>query len=295
MPNIIILYRIPGSCGDLVQSLLLDDTSRYKGVISQFETTSAGRVNPTLNPNFKKNFDHPPHRWYSRTWTDADCVALTEIIKESDVDNFVIPTQQIDQLIFLKKYVSNSVSIGITYPENMFPIVLKNWCKKVAPSDVNFHNNFNQPLHQYLKKKNVFGEFIMSEHLKIETPYTPCVQTSVSNSFDIEIPLENLYVGDVSIFTKLVSNTANVSNKLCAWLTAQSKLHQFCFLMHPILKQSLGFNSKAITTSDLDIELDTFDNILIKQYCITNKLFAQVPNFKSLKQANDFFGTEANI
>lgn len=60
--------------------------------------------------------------------------------------------------------------------------------------------------------------------------------------------------------------------------------------MPPELKQSLGFNSLAVNKGSLDIELDTFDNILISHQAGSD----QNTTFKTLTQAINFFKDHAN-
>lgn len=285
MFNIIILYWEPGSGGDFVQSLLLSD-NQYRGVVTNFNFTDVGRISPTLDLLFKEPFG--PNLWYFKKWSDEDCDALSTIIEEENITQFVIPTHRFDQISVLKKYFSNSISVGITYPENMFPIVLKNWCKKVAQADPYLDKIYNQPIHQYLKNNNVFGEFVLKEQLKFGTR----LRTSVEDIFDIAISLEKLYVGDMSDINLLIKEQPKIHNNIQRWLSAQGAIQQYCFTVHPKLKDAIGYNSKAVLPGKSTIKLDRFDNILIKEYCLANTLIKNVPIFKTLKQADSFLTNE---
>jgi hypothetical protein len=264
MSNIIILCWQPGSCGDFVQSKLLADTDNYSGVVENFVVTDNGRTLPKIDSFFKQVFDHPPEQWYNRSWSTADCELLYNYINTLRCKNFIIPTHRFDQLAILQKSIPGSKTMGITYPENMFPLVLKNWCKKVVPPDTQINEIYNKPLHQLMKNKNTFGEFILMEQLRYGTDVRP----EVGSVFDINLSLEDLFCGDSS-----------------DWLATQNRLHQYRCDLHPVLQQALGYNSKATLPNPEDLPLDTFDNILIRNYCTD----IQVPVFKFLSEANFFF------
>lgn len=291
MSNILILYWQPGSGGDFVQSLLLSETDRYCGVIEQFDNCSNGRVLPSIDKKYKDMFKHDPDQWYSRRWTSSDVDMLKNIIKKIGTKIFVIPTHNDCEVDFLKSQFPKSTSVGITYPLSMFPAVLKNWCKKVVPSDNSINKIYNQPKHQYLKDNNVFGEFVLKEQLK----FGHCIQSSVSDRFDINISLEDLYIGNVEAVKTICNDLPTVSDKLKSWLLVQSSIHQYNYTICDILKGALGNNSKATYQGSLDISLDNFDNVLIKEFCQTNKLGKNIPNFVNLKEANTFFEDTSNL
>jgi hypothetical protein len=291
MPNILILYWQPGSGGDFIQSMLLNDSIRYNGVIGQFNWTESGRVTTTVKPQFKKIFDHEPGKWYSREWSINDCDVLLDSIKKQTADTFIIPTHRIDQVWFLKEQFFNSISVGITYPENMFPIVLKNWCKKIAQNDIDIDKIYDQPIHQYLKKHNIFGEFVLKETLRFGSN----LRLLVDDRFDIELSLEDLYIANPTMFESLVDDLHLVTLKMQQWLSLQSPIPQFNCPVNLILKNSLGHNSKATKISDLDLRLDLYDNILIKEFCLSHKITTAMPTFKTLNSADCFLNNFKNI
>lgn len=288
MFNIVILYWEPGSGGDFIQSLLLSN-NQYRGVVTNFNFTESGRISPTLDLAFKESFGS--NLWYFKKWSDEDCFKLSNIIEAENITEFVIPTHRFDQIAVLKKYFSNSISVGITYPKNMFPIVLKNWCKKVAQTDPYLDKIYNQPVHQYLKNNNVFGEFVLKEQLRFGTR----LRKSVEDAFDVAISLEKLYISDTSDINLLISDQTTIPSNLHRWLSAQSPIQQYCFTAHPNLKEALGYNSKAVCPSESTIQLDSFDNVLIKEYCLANTLIKNVPIFKTLNQADTFLTNELVI
>jgi hypothetical protein len=264
MSNIIILCWQPGSCGDFVQRELLSDTDNYSGVVKNFIVTDNGRTLPKIDLFFKQAFEHPPEQWYNRSWSTADCELLYNYVNTLKCKNFIIPTHRFDQLPILQKSIPGSKTMGITYPKNMFPLVLKNWCKKVAPQDTQINKIYNQPIHKLMKNKNTFGEFVLIEQLRHGTN----IQPAVNSMFDINLSLEDLFCRDG-----------------LKWLDTQNQLHQYQCDLQPTLKQALGYNSKATLPAAEDLLLDTFDNILIKEHCSEVK----VPVFKFLSEANAFF------
>ena len=287
MNKIIILYWEPGSCGDFIHSLMLSNTAEYQGVVTDFTSTDQGRLVPTIGKFFKENFDCNHQQWYLRSWSVVDCQHLANFVNTLENKNFVIPTHRYDQLKFLKTHFPDSISIGITYPKNMFPLVLKNWCKKVAPNDNMLNKIYNQPLHQLLKSKNRFGEFILTEQLKFGSN----IKSSVSEHFDLEIALEDLYSKNLKSIHSLFINSTHVEESFNDWIEKQNNIHQYHYDMPQILQSALGYNSKCTTPGDLSIELDIFDYIAIKHQYNSFNCTKAMPKFKTLQQSMIFFKT----
>ena len=103
----------------------------YQSIIENFVLTEQGRVVPRLLSFFVQNFDHVPGQWRARTWSVRDCEILSQYVDILDCNTFVIPTHRLDQIEFLQSQFSNSITVGITYPKNMFPLVLKIGVKKL--------------------------------------------------------------------------------------------------------------------------------------------------------------------
>lgn len=281
MSNISILYWEPGSGGDFVHNLLLAQSNEYYGVIEKFNIDEHGRVIPEVSSFFKEKFDHVSNEWYFREWTANDINALSALTKCNPKRTFILPTHCFEQVSFLKLQIPGAKTIGITYPSNMFLLVLKNWCKKVAVTDKKLAEIYNQPLHQYLRSKNVFGEYVLSEQLKFGSSIRP----TVNNLFDTAICLEKLYTGDLSSLKTLFQNSNHLDYMFNIWIQKQSIIHQYHNQLPDNLKLSLGYNSIATQQGSLDVGLDVFDNILINHF---NQL-TPPRNFKTLKQAADFF------
>ena len=285
MAKIIIFYWERGSCGDFVNSLLMSKPLEYQSVIENFVLTEQGRVNPNLLSFFVQNFDHVPGQWRARTWSVRDCEILSQYVDTLDCNAFVIPTHRLDQIEFLQSQFSNSITMGITYPKNMFPLVLKNWCKKTIPTDNTIQELYNQPMHKYLQSKNMFGELILSEQLKFGNEFEPCVD----KKFDISICLEDLYNSNLSVLESFFQDSEHVESCYNNWIQHQNYIHRYQYNIPSTLKQALGYNSKSTRPGSLTCNLDIFDNILITHYCTTHTSLTHIPKFRTLQQASDFF------
>jgi hypothetical protein len=281
MNKVVILYWEPGSCGDFVYSLLLATPREYYGVVNFSPVNTQGRITPTLLPFFKNNFDHDPEQWYLRTWTTEDITILNKFVSDTQTC-VVVPTHRSDQAQFLRSQIPRSLIYGITYPPNMFPLVLKNWCKKVAPYSPALQTIYDQPIHQYFKNKNIFGEFILSEQLKFGSK----IKLSVENILDVNISLEDIYSKNLSTLNSLFTDHDHVKSMFDRWISQQSSIHQSQYKIPEILQRALGYNSTASYVDTLNVDLDFFDNKLIQnqtQLSYSNKYF------KTLQQAADFF------
>jgi hypothetical protein len=281
MNKIIIFYWEPGSCGDFINSLFLSRPDEYKSTLEKTSTTGQGRVSPTISQFFVNQFDHVAGQWYRKDWTVRDCELISNYVDNINNDHFVIPTHRLDQVDFLQSQFVNCCTLGITYPTNMFPLILKNWCKKVAPTDKLISEIYNKASHQYLRTKNSFGELFLRDQLTYGTNVKTCVNTS----FDVEILLEDLYCGSLATVKSLFKDNSHVDLQFEQWIEKQNIIHRYRYNIPPILQQALGYNSKAEQDNNLDVELDTFDNILIKHYFSEKN----IPNFNTLQQAADFF------
>jgi hypothetical protein len=287
--KIIIFYWERGSCGDFVNSLLMSKPLEYQSIIENFVLTEQGRVATRLLSFFVQNFDHVPGQWRARTWSVRDCEILSQYVDILDCNTFVIPTHRLDQIEFLQSQFSNSITMGITYPKNMFPLVLKNWCKKTIPTDTAIQKFYNQPMHRYLQDKNMFGELILSEQLKFGNEFEPCVD----KKFDISICLEDLYNNNLSVLESFFQDPGHVESHYNSWIHYQNYIHRYQYNLPSILHQALGYNSKSNRPGNTDCNLDTFDNILITHYCKTHTLLTHIPRFNTLQQALTFFTDSA--
>lgn len=284
MTKIIVFYWEPGSCGDFVYSLFLSCPEQYQGVIKNFELTDRGQVRPNIKQEFDDFFAKEFDQWYVKNWTVEECNTLRNLVSQSSSEYFIVPTHRPDQAKFLLSQFPNSLTMGITYPINMFPLVLKNWCKKVAVTHHGLQKIYNKPIHQYYKNKNVFGEFMLMEQLN----HGSSIRQSVEPVFDISISLEDLYNNQLTSICNLLNNDSHVRQQFSSWITKQSIIHQHHYDIPAILQQALGHNSKSKLKNQQTVPLDHFDNILIKHHC-ANK---SIPNFKTLSQACNYFSSD---
>lgn len=285
MTTPVILFWEPGSCGDFVQSLLLSDYNNVSGVVKEFELDATGRTIPVIDPVFLDSYTHVDDQWYLKSWSPEEIESLSNSLKYLSTQYFIIPTHRLDQVELLKQHLSNCVTIGITYNDNLFPLVLKNWCKKVAPVDTALALVYNKPMHTLFKEKQVFGEFVLLEQLK----HGYSLKTRVQNTFDLAINLDDIYNNDLTQLQSIIVVTTDIVDYYRAWLSKQNILHQFWYHAHVGIQTALGYNSKSKNLLTHDVDLDTFDNIFLKQYILSQGISIKVPKFKKLSEANIFF------
>ena len=284
MTQVYIMYWEPGSGGDLVQRLLLA-LPNWSGVIDRFSLDDKGRAKPAFKTEFLKQFSHVPMNWNKRTWAVEDCRLLENMIADEATDYFIVPTHLFEQAEFLKSQIPGSKTLGVTYSKEMFPAVLKNWCKKIAATDPEIYKIYNNPLHQKLKAKGVFGEFVLSEQLKFGTIIKP----SVEHTFDFAVGLEELYAGNLHSLRDFVDQGTTIH--YAQWLEKQNPLQRYTYNIHPELKKALGYNTQATQTGNQNQELDIYDNILIKHHLSPTYTKDKIPRFKTLHEADNFFSS----
>jgi hypothetical protein len=260
---------------------MLSDYQQYSGIIEKFEITDQGRSVPIFNKVFCQ-LEHDYKLWYMRTWSEKDCQYLIEHINHNT--HFVIPTHRLDQVQTLQSYFPDCKTVGITYPENLKNLVIKNWCKKVGETDARLINIYNKPVHEQFRQKGVFGEFVLKEQLKFGSMISPKVECS----FDVCISLEDIYAGDLNVIKSLISTDIGLENKFNSWILQQNVLYQYVYDLNINLKKALGFNSKAFKRAVVDAELDLFDNIIIQHFCKQHNI-TTARNFQTLMDANNFF------
>jgi hypothetical protein len=173
--------------------------------------------------------------------------------------------------------------VGVTYPANMFPFVLKNICKKVMPDSPVLDEFYNEPIHQYFKNKNSFGEFVFKQQIK----HGSATAKSIIAQFDVNISLEKLLINDFDDLVQLLPNI-NVSDTE-SWLQNQNILYRFQYNINPVLQSILGYNSKSTMETNLNVSLDNFDRIMISEFCKINNIAVQVSSFNTLETVNNFF------
>jgi hypothetical protein len=288
MIKFIGLFWYPGSGGEFIQSLLLLE-KQYIGFQEKFSLTPSGRVleNKKNIQIFNKKFFYP-HHLYNRIWRNSDIPLLEKISKNYPNQTLIIPTHMIENINFLKKRLKNFYSLGITYKKNMYPIVLKNYCKKIVSDSsykIKFKETYNKKIHQYFKNKNIFGEYFFKQELKSNNNF---IKQEAKNCFDYHINLEDIYIKNFSSLKKLIKIDRSKKEKINNWLSLQSKIYQSYFPLNQELKEALGFNSKAKKKYYKNLPLDNYDNILLQRYIKANKNI-NMPQFKNLASALFFF------
>lgn len=284
MTKIIVFYWEPGSCGDFVYSLLLSQPQQYQGVIKSFEITDRGQARPVIKPEFNESFISEYDQWYVKIWTVEECNRLRDMVSQLSAEYFIVPTHRPEQVKFLETQFPDIITMGIAYPVNMYPLVLKNWCKKVAGTHPAIQQHYNEPVHQYYKNKNVFGEFLLAEQLKRKS----YIRQSVEPTFDISLSLEDLYNNQLTSILELLNNNSHVRQHFSNWITKQSTIHQYLYNMPATVRRALGYNSKSTLINQETVLLDQFDNILIKH----SSADKAIPNFKTLSDACNYFGSD---
>jgi hypothetical protein len=284
MTNVIILYWQPGSGGDTVQHLLSLD-SKFHTVSQRFDLDESGRTVVEILPWFKDNFSHTPDQWYWRDWTHNDVDMIHSCPNLSTHDTVIIPTHRRDQAVWLKENIFNSKVIGICYDKNLYPFVLGQWCKKVAFENLFVAEHYQTLLFQTLRKQNLFGAYVLKDQLRFESNILPVVLPE----WDINLQLENLLLGDISILKTIGLNLDLIDSVLCTWSNQQKMLYRQQWDLTDNLKSALGYNHQAPVSTDLDLELDEYDRILIQHWLKEHDLPLTNHKLLTLNHANEYF------
>jgi len=196
----ICLYWAPGSFGDIITYLLINS-----GYISAGNTPyvdNSGKVCYSFNHtnNFFNFYTEEQETFYFKTWSSAD------LIKVSNLKNYIIGTHRIDQAKFIKKTLKNQIQlVGITYTPDHYNMLLKNCVNKVLVNDATVEKHVSQNNEKLIKKfkeKNLYASYLLKvfqRHGKKDTP------TQVDDQFDQSIPIDLLINGDLEQLTNLLS------------------------------------------------------------------------------------------
>jgi len=286
--KIILLYWQPGSGGDHLQQMLLYFKNQVQGVAQSSIIDDNGRVNQVLSAQWKEMFPPGPEGWYLRKWSTADAAKLKGILPTLKSPYFVIGTHDLPSINILKQSLGDSmISLGITYGQNMHPLILKNWCKKVGPVNVRITEHYTEAVHEYFKDKGVFGAQVLKDRLKQGN----FVVSSQADRFDLSISMESMYINNFDKMLKSLGLIADSAFKDLGvtWLQNQSILHQCQFPRHQYFESAVGYNPLALVTTSQALPLDIYDNLLIRNWCKTNLKLTQLPRLNNTQQAFDFF------
>ena len=284
MTNVIICYWQPGSGGDTIQHLLSLD-SKFYTVVRHFSLEESGRTVAKILPWFRNNFSYKPDNWNWRTWSHDDIDMLYSCPDISTDKTLIIPTHRRDQACWLKENIPNSITIGICYPKNMYSYVLSRWCKKVADRDTSVAQHYQATLFQNLRKQQLFGAYVLKDQLKFNSN----ILQEVLSEWDINLQLENLLIGEISILKNIGLDLESVDSVLCSWINKQKKLYCRQWNLNNNLKSALGYNSRAPVSTDLEIPLDEYDTVLIRHWLNQNNLPLPDHRLSTLRHADLYF------
>ena len=275
MKNIVCLYWAPGSCGDLIQHLLMS-TNQFRGLAKEYVLDQTGRTKPIIDEYIKELFPSADGNWFDRNWYTKD---LDNLKKISNEKSFIIGTHRQSQLDFLKENLGNDITtIGITYSKSMFPLIIKNFCKKVAPTDKIIKGLLstqeNSKLIDYMSKHNLFGEYFLDQKIKFFDFTIPIAEYN-DNTYDITIELEDIYNNNLhQLSDVLTDNSFNIFN---SWYQRQDNLYKFKFQHNQQYIECIGYNSKATVESNEELSFSAMDSILIKHYFLKHNINHPIP------------------
>lgn len=284
MANVIICYWQPGSGGDTVQHLLSLD-SKFCTVIQHFDLETSGRTVAKTLPWFRDNFDHEPGKWYWRNWTHTDLDMIYSCSDFSEDKILIIPTHRRDQAHWLKKNILNAKVMGICYPKNMYLCVLSRWCKKVAVNDSSVSQHYQTPVFQTLRKHKLFGAYVLKDQLRFGSN----ILQEALPEWDLNLQLEDLLLGDISILKNIGLNLESVNSVLWSWIHEQNILYRQQWNLSNNLKTALGYNNQAPVSADLEVLLDEYDIVLIQHWLNQHQLALPKHKLSTLGQANEYF------
>lgn len=200
--NKLCLYWAPGTFGDLVVSFLI--TQQYLTAMTAPYINSQGRVCFDYDKQWSDLFRLDPtshNHDYWREWSVDQLAVL------NNLDKFVICTHNLDQCTQIKEYFNSQITtIGITYTEDFYDLILSTVIKKVLAddSDVLSILETNQPqLVKLYKETDKWEEFLYKVFSKNKSHIIPSHVTA--DSFDLSIPMTKLIAGDLA-FIETVLN-----------------------------------------------------------------------------------------
>jgi hypothetical protein len=277
------MFWVPGSCGDIVQHILSHNVDVCTG--ATYNLNDQGRAVRTMTDAFTVLFPSEPGRWLRRTWTIQDCDQLVDLAKSQTV---IIGTHDYNQVRFLKEHLrSNIETVGINYDQNMWPIVLKNFCFKAIQfhTNINFmYQSANPNLYKKFKDNNVLGAWILQEQLLHTPDDTP---NTVNYLFDHTIFLDHLLIGNLQWASQFQTPQSLLTFQ--RWLSVQNLLGCVKIPDNVDFATCLGRNRQATIEHPFPIVLDNYDKIFIKHYVKKHNL----PNCRATTHYEllDFFIT----
>jgi len=264
MNKIILFYWVPGSCGDIVKNLLNFEKN-------SFEISQSGRSLPATDTDLITLFPWDTKLgWYNRQWSQSECQQLVEY-QQKEKRRIIIGTHSQEQLLFLKNNLGNQAfTMGITYSENLYPSVIKNWCKKCAANDYGVdqvYSNSHPVLSKKFKNAGIYDQFILQEILR-NTNNTPL---EIENKFEHNISLGKIFNRDLSDLSELV-DIQKIQTQFDQWFNLQDPLYRYKFPVNDLYVDAVGYNFDAQQEIDSTIKLTALDHVLIRHYCKVNNI-----------------------
>ena len=256
-----MFYWAPGSCGDIIKNLLNFDENSV-------QLSRSGRSLPTNN-KLTTLFPWDANiGWYHRQWTESECHQLVDY-QQKEKKRVIIGTHSLEQLDFLKNNLGNlAVTLGITYGENLYFSVIKNWCKKCAATSYGFDQIYSKS-HPKLSKKfkdaGIYDQFILQEILR----YNSNIPRWVDNNFDYNISLGKIFNKDLTDLDGLL-DTSDTQPLFEQWHSLQDPLYCYKFPVNELYIDVLGYNFDARHEFDTPIQLSPLDAVLVRHYCKVN-------------------------
>lgn len=287
MSKLVCLFWVPGSCGDLVRQLLIN-TGQYSNQ-SKTVVNEVGRVLPSVDPYLIEQFPTPADvSWHNRTWYPEDIVKLKQISNKSTLP-FIIGTHRLDQLDLIKDSIDDCLTIGVTFNNDLYPAVIKNWCKKASESSLEtnlIYKKSHPILSEKFKEKGLYSEFMLLEILK----HINNIPKQITPRFDINVNLGEILNSDLSSLAGfLTQDSVAIFDQ---WYLLQDPLYKYKFECNDDYINALGYNHCATTVCHHDINLSRLDHILISQYCKTKNLVSPTRPLETHTEATLFFNNQ---
>jgi|688.fasta_scaffold443001_2 hypothetical protein len=191
------LYWAIGSCGDIIQWIF--SQNNVHTVISDAKINTEGKVDIVGSANLQdklslSDFD----QFYLRSWSESDLEIL------SGLQPFLIGTHRLDQVDIISS-ITNTITVGITYTEQYFDIILRAWVKKVGQFDNNVYLAFAEQdklLVDRFKSRNLYQDYLFKKFKESPPFYIP---HCVTQKFDINIPFEIIAEGKIEELLNLLN------------------------------------------------------------------------------------------
>ena len=167
--------------------------------MSDVKISAEGKIDIVGSANFQDklgltDFD----QFYLRAWDKSDLEML------SGLQPFLIGTHRLDQVDIISS-IANTTTVGITYSEQYFDIILRAWIKKVAQFNTEVYLAFAEQdklLIDKFKSQNLYQDYLFKKFKKSSPFYIP---QCVTQKFDINIPFNIIAEGKIDELLNLLN------------------------------------------------------------------------------------------